>query len=215
MEVIQNGRELLRLASPRQNHCRDNLVRVRQANRIVYVDSRPCYPEELAAHCSLFILPAADQNRWTHFRLQTHSLSEDFSARQPQASAIPKVTLTPGVSKFWKRPTRRPVPSEDAILKLSFIAVIQGSGGNAVQKLIVVNEYPQIATCIFNEAINGYSVIFTGACLKHELEKAKDYGPNSLAVTWRKVTSLDEMFELRARARPRGESERLVIGVLC
>ena len=215
MEVVRNGRELLRRASPHQNHCCDSLVRIRQANRTVHVDSRPCCPEELAAHCSLFALPAADQNRWTHIRLQTQTLSEDFSARQPQASTIPKVTLTPGVSKFWKTPMRRPVPPEDAVLRLSFIAIIQGSGGNAVQKLIVVNEYPQIATCIFNEAINGYSVIFTGACLKHELERAKAYGPNNLAVNWRKVTSLDEMFELRARARPRDDSERLVIGILC
>jgi hypothetical protein len=215
MDAVKNGHELLRLASPHQNHWRDNLVRVRQANRIVHVDSRPCGPEELAAHCSSFILPATDQNRWTHFRLQTQTLSEDFSARQPQASTIPKITLTPGVSRFWKAPMRRPVSPEDAQPRFSFIAIIQGNGGNAVQKFIVANEYPQIAACIFNEAINGYSVIFTGACLKHELEKAKDYGPNSLAVTWRKVTSLDEMFELRARARPRGESERLVIGVLC
>ena len=215
MDVVKNGRELLRLASPHQSHCRDSLVRVRHANRTIHVDSRPCYPEELAAHCSLFRLPTTDQNRWTHVRLQTQTLSEDFSARQPQASAIPKVTLTPGVSKFWKTPMRRTVSTEDAKLSVSFIAIIQGSGGNAVQKLIVVNEYPQIATCIFNEAINGYSVIFTGACLKRELEKAKDYGPNSLAVTWRKVTSLDEMFELRARTRQRDESERLVIGILC
>jgi hypothetical protein len=110
---------------------------------------------------------------------------------------------------------RRLVPPEDAVLELAFIAIIQGSGGNAVKKVIIANEYPQIATSIFNEAINGYSVVFTGACLKHELEKAKDYGPNSLAVRWRKVTSLNEMFEVRARARPRDESERLVIGILC
>lgn len=84
-----------------------------------------------------------------------------------------------------------------------------------MKKLIVANDYPQIATSIFNEAINGYSVVFTGACLKRELEKAKDYGPNSLAVSWRKVSSLEEMFEVKARARPRDESERLIIGILC
>ena len=215
MDAVKNGRELLRLASPHQNHWRDNLVHIRHVNRTVHVDSRPCSPEELTAHCSQFILPASDQNRWTYVRLQTQSLSEDFSARQPQASRIPKVTLTPGVSKFWRTPMRRPVAPEDAQPRFSFIAIIQGNGGNAVQKLIVVNEYPEIATCIFNEAINGYSVVFTGACLKRELEKAKDYGPSNLAVTWRKVTSLDEMFDLRARARPRDESERLLIGILC
>lgn len=110
---------------------------------------------------------------------------------------------------------RRSVPLEDAVVELSFLAIIQGSGGSAVKKLIVANDYPQIATSIFNEAINGYSVVFTGACLKRELEKAKDYGPNSLAVSWRKVSSLEEMFEVKARARPRDESERLIIGILC
>jgi hypothetical protein len=215
MDTVQNGRELLRLASPSQDSHRDELVRIRQANRTIHVDSRPCTAEELAAHSSLFALPVVDQNRWTRNRLQTSTLSEDFSARQPQPSAIPKINLTPGVSKFWKAPMRRLVPPEDAVLELAFIAIIQGSGGNAVKKVIIANEYPQIATSIFNEAINGYSVVFTGACLKHELEKAKDYGPNSLAVRWRKVTSLNEMFEVRARARPRDESERLVIGILC
>jgi hypothetical protein len=107
------------------------------------------------------------------------------------------------------------VSPADAIVDFVFIAVVQGNGGSAIKKLIIANEYPQIATIIFNEAINGYSVVFTGACLKAELERAKDYGPDSMAVIWRKVTNLNVMFGLRVRARPRDETERLIIGILC
>lgn len=215
MDDVQNARELLRLASSSQQSYGDKMIRIRQANRIVHVDSRPCTAEELGAHSSLFALPAGDQNRWTLNRLQTLNLSEDYSARQPQPSAIPKIILTPGVSKFWRLPIRRPVPLEDTVLDLSFIAIVQGSGGSAVNKFIIANEYPQIATSIFNEAINGYSIVFTGACLKGELEKAKGYAPDSLAVIWRKVTSLDEMFDVEVRAKTKNRGEKLIVGVLC
>ena len=215
MDTIQNGRELLRFASPRQEHHRDTLVRIAKVNKTVHVDCRPCHSEELNSQCSLFALPAIDQNRWTHIRLQTSALNEDFSARQPQPSAIPKITLSPGVSKFWREPLRRPIPESETTLEIAFIAVIQGSAGSAVKKVVVSSEYPNIATAIFNEAINGYSVVFTGACLKSELEKARDYGPASLAVIWRKVAALDQMFETRTRASSRDGNERLVVGVLC
>jgi hypothetical protein len=215
MDAIQNGRELLRLASSSQNRHRDSLIRVRQANRIIHVDSRPCTAEELAAHSSLFTLPAGDQNRWMYSRIQAPNISEDFSARQAQPSAVPRILLTPGVSEFWKKPMQRLVLLKDDVLELAFIAIVQGSGGNAVKKVIVANEYPQIATSIFNEAINGFSVVFTGACLKRELEQAKGYGLDSLAVIWRKVTSLDGMFDMRTRAKARKGGEDLIVGILC
>lgn len=215
MDAVQNSRELLRLASPSQEYHRDYLIQIQQAHRTIHVDCRPCTAQELAAHSSLFALPVTDQNRWIHNRLQTSSLSEDFSARQPQPSSIPKVTLTPGVSKFWKAPIRRPVLPEGTILEVVFIAIVQGSGGNAVRKIIVANAYPQIATSVFNEAVNGYSIVFTGACLKRELEKARNHGPNSLAVVWRKVITVDQMLDVRARAKPKDQSEKLTVSMLC
>jgi hypothetical protein len=219
MEAVNSGRELIRFASSRQDNYRDTLLRIPGASRIVHVDCRPCTMEELESHCSLFALPVVDQNRWIHQRLQSSSLNEDFSARQPQASVIPKITLTPGASKFWKEPSRRRAADIENDLDLVFIAVVQGSGGSAVKKMMIATEFPQFASSLFQEAVNGFSIVFTGACLRQDHNKASDYSPGNMAVLWRKVATLDQMFKLSVRARPRdegeSEAERVIVGVLC
>lgn len=77
MEAIQSGRQLMRFASPRQEQCRDTLLRIPGASRTstIQIESRRCTIDELEGHCSLFGLPIVDQHRRIRQRLQRSSLN--------------------------------------------------------------------------------------------------------------------------------------------
>jgi hypothetical protein len=124
-----------------------------------------------------------------------------------QRSTIPKVHVSQGMKDpQWSR-RYLPQDTEQANLKLpdlAYILVVQGCSGMFRSKL-VLNTNLQIAGAeMFYEAVNGFSVVFTGAVLKTNLENRGD-----LDYSFKKADSLDELV-----AMDKDESQK-VIGVLC
>jgi hypothetical protein len=121
---------------------------------------------------------------------------------------IPKIHISKGLNGF--RHSRRYLPEteeEQHTLKqpdLAYILVVQGSSGAVRSKLVMRTNLQMTGAEMLYEAVNGFSVVFTGAMLKKNLEKRGD-----MKYCFRKVDSLDELLNVDS-----DESQK-VIGVLC
>jgi len=122
-------------------------------------------------------------------------------------SKIPKIHISKGLNDFQHSRHYLLKTEEQNSLKqpdLAYILVVQGSSGAFRSKLVMRTNLKMTGAEIFYEAVNGFSVVFTSAVLKKNLEKRGD-----LKYCFKKVESLDELLNVDA-----DESEK-VIGVLC
>jgi hypothetical protein len=125
-----------------------------------------------------------------------------------QRLKIPKIHISKGLDDF-QRSRRYLLETEGEQnnlkqLDLAYILVVQGSSGAFQSKLVMRTNLQMTGAEMLYEAVNGFSVVFTGAVLKQNLEKRGD-----LKYCFRKVESLDELLNVDA------DESRKVIGVLC
>ncbi|PVH71390.1 hypothetical protein DL98DRAFT_596984 [Cadophora sp. DSE1049] len=124
-----------------------------------------------------------------------------------QRYTIPKIHISQGMNDFQRSRRYLPQETEQDNLKqpdLAYILVVQGSSGMFRSKLVLRTNLQMAGAEMFHEAVNGFSVVFTGAVLKTNLKKRGD-----LDYSFKKAGSLDELVAFDA-----DESQK-VIGVLC
>ena len=209
---IRSGGDLLSRAGGEH----DQVVVVPEAdNRAVHLDGRSCSNEELLKHSHVLSRPLGSHDRWLHFSLEGRQLEDGGTSDiLPAPYSIPRVTLTSGLTKFW-RPVMQKVgtsspPQPEGLV---FFAVIQGRAGSAAKKVHFADSQIGLLTTIFNEMINGYATVFSGAAFETEIRRARD----SPEVKWEKATECWRLFELREQNEACGNPvERIpVIGVFC
>lgn len=125
-----------------------------------------------------------------------------------QPLTIPKIHVSKGLNAS-QRSRRYPPEKEEEQNNpkqqdLAYILVVQGSSGAFRSKLVLRTNLQVTGSALFYEAVNGFSVVFTGAVLEKSLEKRGD-----LKYCFKKVETLDELLSVDA-----DESQK-VIGVLC
>lgn len=105
--------------------------------------------------------------------------------------------------------TSQPAQAEGLV----FFAVIQDQSGSAAKKVHFADSQIRLSTIIFNEMINGYATVFSGAAFKTEIKRARDLPE----LKWEKGTECQRLFELREENEACGNlRERVpVIGVFC
>jgi hypothetical protein len=87
---------------------------------------------------------------------------------------------------------------------LVYILVVQGCSGAFRSKLVLRTNLQTAGAEMFYEAVNGFSVVFTGAMLKKNLERRADQ-----KYCFKKADTLDEL-----QAMDADESQK-IIGVMC
>jgi hypothetical protein len=210
---IRSGGDLLRRAGSEH----DQVAVVPEAdNRAIHLDGRDCSKEELLKHSHMLSRPPGCHDRWLHFSLEGRQLEdgETSNTERPLPYFIPRVTLTSGLREFWtsgmqKVGTSRLVQPEGLV----FFAVIQDQSGSAAKKVHFADSQIRLSTIIFNEMINGYATVFSGAAFMTEIKRARDLSE----VKWEKVTECQRLFELREENEACDNlRERVpVIGVFC
>jgi hypothetical protein len=184
--------------------------------RAIHLDGRDFSNEELLKHSHMLSRLPGCHDRWLHFSLEGRQLGdgETSNTERPLPYSIPRVSLTSGLREFWisgiqKVGTSQPAQPEGLV----FFAVIQGQSGSAAKKVHFADSQIRLSTIIFNEMINGYATVFSGAAFKTEIERARDL----LEVKWEKVTECQRLFELRKENETCDNlRERVpVIGVFC
>jgi hypothetical protein len=138
---------------------------------------------------------------------------ETSNKELPLPYFIPKVSLTSGLTKFWRPVMQKvgtsPPPQPEGLV---FFAVIQGRSGSAAKKVRFADSQIGLFTTIFNE-INGYATVFSGAAFETEIKRARDLPE----IKWEKATECQRLFELREENEA-GDNllERVpVVGVFC
>lgn len=75
---------------------------------------------------------------------------------------VPKVCISRALeSKTWSAESEEP---------LHALFIVQGQNASERSKIVVARTLHEAATSILHEAINGYSVVFTGAMFRSEME---------------------------------------------
>jgi hypothetical protein len=118
-----------------------------------------------------------------------------------QRLTVPKIHVSQGLRNYPPYGQRRESQEQP---DLAYILVVQGCGGAFRSKLVLRTNLETAGAEMFYEAVNGFSVVFTGAILKKNLEKRADQ-----EYCFKKVDTLDEL-----QAMDADESQK-VIGVMC
>jgi len=124
-----------------------------------------------------------------------------------QRLAIPKIHVSQGLKGFRHLgfyPSDGQSRESDEKPDLVYILVVQGCSGAFRSKLVLRTKLETAGAEMFYEAVNGFSVVFTGAILKKNLEKRADQ-----EYYFKKVATLG-----RLQAMDADESQK-VIGVMC
>lgn len=124
-----------------------------------------------------------------------------------QRLTIPKIHVSQGLQHFQPRHDYLPDGQRQESHKqpdLAYILVVQGRGGAFRSKLVLRTNRETAGAEMFYEAVNGFSVVFTGAVLKKNLEKRADQD-----YCFRRVYTLGGL-----QAIDEDESQK-VIGVMC
>jgi hypothetical protein len=136
----------------------------------------------------------------------TPSIDRYILCEAGQPSTIPKIHVTKGLQ--WPPPRTYGAGKEhhDVVepSDLAFIMVIQGRSGSIRPKLVLRTSRVQAGAEMFYEAANGFSVVFSGATLKSNLEKRGD-----LRYTFKRVGSFVELLSMDE------DSTQKKISVLC
>jgi hypothetical protein len=118
---------------------------------------------------------------------------------------VPKIHVSQGLRPSQPRPFLRDGDEEKSGAPvLAYIMVFQGRSGAFRSKLVLRTTLDQAGAEMFHMAANGFSLVFSGAMLKKNLEERKDINSN-----FKRVDNLDELQVV--------DSDQLekVIGVLC
>jgi hypothetical protein len=185
-------------------------------NRAVHLDGRDCSNEELLKHSHMLSRPPGSHDRWLRFSLEGRQLEDGETSNKelPPPYFIPRVTLTSGLTKFWRPAVQKvgasPPPQPEGLV---FFAVIQGRSGSAAKKVHFADSQIGLLTTIFNEMINGYATVFSGAAFGTEINRARDLPE----VKWEKATECQRLFELREENEACSNPlERIpIVGVFC
>ncbi|KAH8588784.1 hypothetical protein B0O99DRAFT_677131 [Bisporella sp. PMI_857] len=124
-----------------------------------------------------------------------------------QRSTIPKIHISQGMGDIQRLQRYLPQDLEQDSLgqpNLAYILVVQGCSGMFRSKLVLTTNRRMAGAEMFCEAVNGFSIVFTGAVFKTNLEKRRDLG-----YRFKKADSWDELVAMDA-----DESQK-IIGVLC
>lgn len=133
----------------------------------------------------------------------------DIQVVQPPAAlAVPQLRVSPGLdgtAGFWDADGQ-----EQARIKqqtLAYITVVQGKEASTRSKVVVKYTLEDISSAMLFEALNGYSVVFSGAIFKKTVPKL--FGHNILRTdfTFMKVGNLDALMK--------SEEKDGVVNVLC
>lgn len=118
---------------------------------------------------------------------------------------VPKVHVSQGLR------TPQPISSlrdgneeKPGALELAYILVFQGRSGAIRSKLVLRSNLDLAGAEMFHMAANGFSVVFSGALLKKNLEKRRD-----ASYSFKRVENLDELQAVDS------DQVKKVIGVLC
>ncbi|KAF2803386.1 uncharacterized protein BDZ99DRAFT_526742 [Mytilinidion resinicola] len=106
-----------------------------------------------------------------------------------------------GFPPRYHQTTRKPVVKESDVV---FILVVQGRSGSNRSKFVLRTGLEATGAELFFEAANGFSVVFSGAMLKTNMDKRRDvrYG-------YKRESTLEELVSISE-----DDAEKM-IGVLC
>lgn len=117
----------------------------------------------------------------------------------PAALAVPQLRVSPGLDG-----------QEQALIKqqtLAYIMVVQGKEASTRSKVVVKYTLEDISSAMLFEALNGYSVVFSGAIFKKTVPKLFGYNLLRTDFTFVKVGNL--------LALMKSEEKDGVVNVLC
>ncbi len=184
---LRYGSELCSRA--RGNAGLDQVAVIADLNKAVHLDCRSVSTQELGTYSRLFSIPTYDQQCW--LKSPKYSVT---TIEIPEPARVPEAVLTPGVGDFWRPSSRRTGdPPVTEPTNLAYIAIIHGLSGAAVLKVIVRYSQKAIGSAMFHELMNGYSIVFSGAFLKANIEKAA----RNRDLLWQKVEAYEQLLELQ------------------
>jgi hypothetical protein len=117
---------------------------------------------------------------------------------------VPKIHVSQGLRAWPPRSVPQNGKHEKPDPELAYIMIVQGRSGSIRSKLIVRSNLDLAGVEMFHMAANGFSVVFSGAILRENLEKRKKSG-----ASFKKVNTREELQALESNSL--GD----VIGVLC
>ena len=129
-------------------------------------------------------------------------------AAPPQPVSVPKACISPGLAKnnATKYIGGKKLESEELMEPLHFILIVQGREASAKWKILCEDSLRGAAYAIMSEALNRYSVVFSGALLQPDLKRlqarTKEY----------EFTRVGSVAELNAIGKAQKEN---TIGILC
>ena len=87
----------------------------------------------------------------------------------PTASAVPQIRVCPGLEnrvRVWGGDMQKQEQERTERQKLAYIRIAQGKEASTRSKVVVKYTLEDISTTMLFEALNGYSVVFSGAIFK-------------------------------------------------
>ena len=130
-------------------------------NRPVYTVYIPEFPPEtVRKYAKLF--NEGIEGKWLSYANDSTEILRVVDPSSP--SNIPKVCISAVMSPN----PRTSDPSQQPKEPLDFLLVIQGENANERSKVVVEHTIEDAATSMLHEAMNGFSVVFTGALLRSD-----------------------------------------------
>lgn len=148
-----------------------------------------------------------------------HPLKDIWLRRDDQATALipgpadqpidkPSVVTSSGVQENHTPAYRRSDEPMDTTLKpaRAFVLVVRGRSAALCGKVRVLYTLNAAAAAMFEEAVNGYSTVFSAAVLRTDVGRMGEEG----GAEFRKVDTVAQLYEAAS-----GEGNGKVIAVLC
>ena len=178
-------------------------------SRPITITSYNFAQDDLDKHISL--LRYGQNDSWMHLSISPKVTSETGYAEKMSFGAadepwqIPSIHVTQGLCKPQLSSSHRGGNGEEkAALELVYVLVFQGQSGALRSKLVLRSSLDLAGAEMFHMAANGFSVVFSGAMLRKNLERRRD-----VDYTFMSVASLDELQAVDS------DVSKKIIGVLC
>ncbi|KAN0098220.1 hypothetical protein V8E51_013883 [Hyaloscypha variabilis] len=160
--------------------------------------------DDLNQHISL--LRNGKSDIWMHLSISPKGTGETGCARNISFGAADQPWKIPNihVSRGLRKPHSSYNGGQPETPELVYVLVFQGQSGGLRSKLVLRSSLDLVGAEMFLMAANGFSVVFSGALLKKNLEKRGD-----VDYSFKSVNSLEELQAV--------DSDHLkkAIGILC
>ncbi|KAH7083043.1 hypothetical protein BKA63DRAFT_502132 [Paraphoma chrysanthemicola] len=149
----------------------DQIAHIPYADKLVYIHSTTLNQADLEIYVTL--LRSGILGSW----VGTDAAGRVVYCQPDVPHSIPKVVISAGLQHQRQESGIGNISTDDlgpAQEELAYVLISQGKSGNVRGKVAIEPSWERAATLAMYEVLNGYSVVFTAAMLKRDVDRLHD-----------------------------------------